>query len=198
MHIAFTIDQINHWTIYLWLALTAVWLGFAPLAKRAVYRQPASSRLAHIAPVGLGLYLVFGSLPFTAEIVQLNRAAFTVSFAIAVAGFIVTLCGLAFSIWARIVLDGNWSGPATLKQGHTLVRSGPYRITRHPIYTGLLVGLLGTAIEHGLVRSFLGVLLCALGLFLKIRMEEKLMVQRFGEDYLRYRREVPTLAPFLF
>ena len=67
-----------------------------------------------------------------------------------------------FAGWARVFLGGNWSSNVTLKEDHTLVRSGPYRIVRHPIYTGLLVALLGTAIALGELRCFLGVILAAI------------------------------------
>jgi protein-S-isoprenylcysteine O-methyltransferase Ste14 len=79
-----------------------------------------------------------------------------------------------------------------------LIVSGPYRAVRHPIYAGLLFALLGSALQHGLVRSFLAVLTCVVGLYLKVSVEEEFMVQRFGEAYLRYRRNVSTLVPFLF
>jgi protein-S-isoprenylcysteine O-methyltransferase Ste14 len=198
MHLLITAQQIAHWTIYLWFILSAVWLGFAPLAKRTTYRQLPRQRLSHIAPAALGLYLLFGPPIFLDGLHWIDRSVFTVTLPIAVAGFLIALCGIAFSIWARISLDGNWSDSATLKQNHTLTRSGPYRITRHPIYTGILLAILGTALERGLVRSFLAVLFCTLSLWLKIAVEEKLMVQRFGEEYLRYRREIPALNPFHF
>ena len=64
-------------------------------------------------------------------------------------GYGLLMAGMLFAGWARIFLGGNWSSSVTLKQDHTLIRSGPYRIVRHPIYTGLLVALLGTAIVLG-------------------------------------------------
>jgi protein-S-isoprenylcysteine O-methyltransferase len=86
----------------------------------------------------------------------------------------------------------------TLKQNHTLVQSGPYRIVRHPIYTGLLVALLGTAVVLGELRCFLGVLLAAIAWKIKSMSEETLMVQQFGDQYARYREQVKGLVPYLW
>jgi protein-S-isoprenylcysteine O-methyltransferase len=86
----------------------------------------------------------------------------------------------------------------TLKEDHTLVQSGPYRIVRHPIYTGLLVALLGTAIALGELRCFLGVLLAAIAWKIKSMSEETLMVQQFGDQYAHYRERVKGLVPYLW
>jgi len=196
--IPITAANLVHWTHYPWVLLCAVWLGFAPLAKRAVYRKPLAQRLLYTLPMGLGLYLLFGPGGAPSGVKWVDHALISINLPIATAGFVVVLCGVAFSIWARMALDGNWSGTATLKQDHTLTRTGPYRITRHPIYTGILLALAGSALERGMVRSVLAVILCALALWLKIAVEEKLMIERFGEQYLRYRREIPALIPVRF
>jgi protein-S-isoprenylcysteine O-methyltransferase len=105
---------------------------------------------------------------------------------------------MLFAGWARLFLGGNWSSNVTLKQNHTLVQSGPYRIVRHPIYTGLLVALLGTAVVLGELRCFLGVLLAAIAWKIKSMSEETLMVQQFGDQYARYREQVKGLVPYLW
>jgi protein-S-isoprenylcysteine O-methyltransferase Ste14 len=198
MHLTLTPQQITHWTIYLWLTLCAIWIGYAPLAKRSIYRQSPDERFFHIAPAAVGLYLLFGQPISFDTFAWMDLPIFRINLPIAIIGFLIALCGIAFSIWARIALDTNWSDSATVKQDHTLTRNGPYRITRHPIYTGLLLAILGSALERGLIRSLLAILLCAISLWLKITVEEKLMVQRFGDEYIRYRREIPALNPFHF
>jgi protein-S-isoprenylcysteine O-methyltransferase Ste14 len=190
-----TIDHLIYWNSLLWLLIVAVWLGSLPFVKRSIHKQPVSSRLEHAAIFATGLYLLFGS-PSNPE--WFNQTALTVTLPIALAGFIIAACGVAFSIWARLTLGENWSAAPTIKQDHALIVRGPYRAVRHPIYTGLLVALLGSALQHGLVRSFLAVLICAVGLWLKVAVEEQFMVQRFGEQYLRYRRHVSALVPYLF
>jgi protein-S-isoprenylcysteine O-methyltransferase Ste14 len=195
MFYVITIDQIIHWTQLLYLLLAAVWLGSLPFVKRTVHEQSMSSSLQQTLVFGVGLYLLFGS-PSAPD--WFNQPVFTVTLPIALAGLGVAICGVGLSIWARLTLGENWSNFPTIKQDHALIVSGPYRAVRHPIYAGLLFALVGSALQHGLVRSFLAVLTCVVGLYLKVSVEEEFMVQRFGEAYLRYRRNVSTLVPFLF
>jgi protein-S-isoprenylcysteine O-methyltransferase len=195
MSYVITIAQIIHWTQLLYLLLAAVWLGSLPFVKRTVYEQSISSNFQQTVVFAVGLYLLFGS-PTTPD--WFNQPLFTATLPIALAGLGMAICGLGFSIWARLALGGNWSSSPSIKQDHALIVSGPYRVVRHPIYTGFLIALLGSALQHGLLRSFLAVLTCAAGLYLKVSVEEEFMVQRFGEAYLRYRRNVSSLVPFLF
>ncbi len=85
----------------------------------------------------------------------------------------------------------------TLKQNHQLIRSGPYRYVRHPIYTGLLLSLLGTAIAIGEWHGFVSVAFIAAGFSRKIAIEERFLREAFPGEYDRYRAEVPALIPFL-
>jgi protein-S-isoprenylcysteine O-methyltransferase Ste14 len=190
-----TIDQIIHWTQALYLLLAAVWLGSLPFVKRTIHEQSISARLQQTVVFAIGLYLLFGS-PSTPD--WFDQPLFTVTLPIALAGLVLAICGIGFSIWARLILGENWSSSPSIKQDHALIVTGPYRVVRHPIYTGFLFALLGSALQHGLVRSFLAVLTCAVGLYLKVSVEEDFMVQRFGDAYLRYRRNVSALVPFLF
>ena len=190
-----TVIHLRQWTGLVWIAFVAVWLVGALTTKRNVQRQSAASRLSQIAIVGIGAYLIFATdtpLPW------FDTSLFQVTGAIALAGFAATLSGLGFSIWARLALGGNWSGSVTLKEHHTLVRNGPYRIVRHPIYTGLLLALIGAFLERGQARGIIGVAICGTGFWLKTLTEERFMVQRFGEEYRQYQHEVKALAPFIF
>jgi len=103
-----------------------------------------------------------------------------------------------FAIWARNYLGGNWGATVMLKKGHTLVRTGPYSIVRHPIYTGIGFGMAGSAIALG--NAFGIVVLLGVLLFLFFRMddEEKIMVEKFGKEYLNYEKEVKRFIPFLY
>ena len=110
----------------------------------------------------------------------------------------MVLFGIAFSIWARLQLGGNWSGAVTIKEGHTLVCRGPYTIVRHPIYSGLLLALLGVALIVGEVRCLLGVGVLFLSFWLKSRMEERFMLEQFDGDYRHYQQKVKALIPYVF
>jgi protein-S-isoprenylcysteine O-methyltransferase Ste14 len=105
--------------------------------------------------------------------------------------------GLGFAIWARVQIGRFWSGTVALKAEHALIRGGPYAITRHPIYSGLLLALIGTAITRDSRAAFLGLPLVFAGLFVKLKQEERLLLDRFGPEYEKYRAEVPALIPRL-
>jgi protein-S-isoprenylcysteine O-methyltransferase Ste14 len=190
-----TIDHLVRWTYFLWFFIIAVWLGSLPFLKPTLHKQSGATRFEQAAVFATGLYLLFGS-PANPD--WFNQPVFAVTLPVALAGFGLAACGIGFSIWARLTLGENWSDVATIKQDHALVVRGPYRVVRHPIYSGLLVALLGSALQRGLVRSFVAVVVCAVGLWLKVSVEEHFMVVRFGEQYLRYRRRVSALVPFIF
>jgi protein-S-isoprenylcysteine O-methyltransferase Ste14 len=112
-------------------------------------------------------------------------------------GLVVLLGSTAFTLWARFTLGTMWSLDPTVKRGHALRTDGPYGITRHPIYTGLLGMFLGTLLLVGVGRALLLVPAGLLLIELRIRAEEKLMTRTFPDDYPRYRRRVPQLIPGL-
>ena len=87
--------------------------------------------------------------------------------------------GLAFAVWARVYLGRNWSGTVTVKQDHELIRSGPYGFVRHPIYTGLLLAMLGTAIAIGEWRGLVAFALFTIGFLLKLRSRRTLHERNF-------------------
>ena len=113
-------------------------------------------------------------------------------------GVLLTLTGIGLALWARFALGKNWSGTVTLKQDHVLVQSGPYGIVRHPIYSGFLLALLGTACLHGTLSAFFGVAIIALAFRLKSLTEESFMTEQFGQQYTAYKRTVKALIPFVW
>ncbi|HST07498.1 MAG TPA: isoprenylcysteine carboxylmethyltransferase family protein, partial [Gemmatimonadaceae bacterium] len=110
-------------------------------------------------------------------------------------GVALVALGLAYSLWARKQLGTLWSGAVTLKQEHAIVRTGPYAITRHPIYTGLLLALAGTVLVRNDIEGLVGCALIAIGVVIKVRREEGLLTHHFGDAYVAYRAEVPRLVP---
>lgn len=113
-------------------------------------------------------------------------------------GAAVTVAGLLFAVWARRYLGSNWSRAVTIKQDHELITAGPYALVRHPIYTGILTGFLGTAIALSQTRGFIAFAVVFLALWAKFRMEEKWMRSQFGETYATYARHTAALVPYLF
>ena len=110
----------------------------------------------------------------------------------------LTLAGISFTWWARIHLGRFWSNAITRKEGHRVIDTGPYGLVRHPIYTGLIAGMLATGVAVGTVTAMLGAVLISLGMWQKARMEEGFLTTELGADaYGSYCRRVPMPIPFL-
>lgn len=186
---------------FLWILIPALWIAWIvywwveSLRAHAVRRKESvPSRLSHTVPLVIGVALMVAprGVPVWLSGRALPRTLLT--FWIGVA---VLVAGIAFSIWARRHLAGWWSSAVTLKQNHQLIRTGPYRWARHPIYTGLLLGVLGTAIAAGEWHSFLGFAVIVGALLRKIAIEERFLREAFPGDYDRYQAEVAALIPFV-
>ena len=176
----------------LWLIWLAFWAAAGWRTKPVVRAEGILSRLSHQIPLCLGFILLTfrraGGPLLATRIYPQTPGSFWIGAAL------VTL-GLGFAVWARIHLAGNWSGMVTLKQDHSLTRSGPYRLVRHPIYTGLLVAILGSAVAEAEWRGLVAVVLFAIAFLRKIEIEERFLVAQFGDAYTRYRAAVPALIP---
>ncbi len=107
------------------------------------------------------------------------------------------LAGFAITIWARLALAGNWSATVTLKQDHELISRGPYRLVRHPIYSGLLLAAFGTALPREDLRAVVALALILLAILRKAAIEEVKLSQHFGDAYRDYRRRTKALIPYL-
>ena len=112
-------------------------------------------------------------------------------------GFAVLVGSTAFALWARFALGTSWSIGPEVGGDRRLRTSGPYAVTRHPIYTGLVGMLAGTALLGGVGQWIVLVVAGLIVVELKIRMEENLLLAVFPEDYRRYRERVPQLVPGL-
>lgn len=178
----------------IWIAVGVVWLFAAPASKQTARSESMTSRLVQLAIMAAAF-----ALPFSARL-RVGALAWRLvpeSPPIAWTGLVLTAAGCAFSVWARVLLGGNWSATVTVKRDHRLIRKGPYRIVRHPIYSGFLLGLLGTALALGELRGFLALALAYVGWRMKSRLEEAFMVAQFGAAYTAYQREVKALIPFV-
>jgi protein-S-isoprenylcysteine O-methyltransferase Ste14 len=116
---------------------------------------------------------------------------------VTVCGVVILVAATGFTLWARASLGLMWTSNPVVKHGHVLRTTGPYGVTRHPIYTGMLGMILGSACLSGF-GSWLAVLAIAVPvLAIKLRTEERLLEAAFGETYLRYQQQVPRLIPLL-
>lgn len=187
---------IDRWIGMVWLVFWIVWIAAAFASKRSVQRQSYGSRVLQSTLLLIGILFIFDFLHLFTHGWLTARLVPQTSFS-ALFGAIVTVAGILLCFWARAILGRNWSSTVTIKQNHELILRGPYAFVRHPIYTGLLTGMLGTAIVFGLVRCFIGVLIITLGLWIKSQVEERFMLQQFGDQYTHYRQRVRALVPFV-
>lgn len=175
-----------------WLIFGAIWLIASLRTKPTDERAAIGSRLLYGVPVVAGSYLMLTDNPvFAAARTRILPPSPGLD-ALAIS---LTAAGIAFAVWARFYLGGNWSGAVSVKVGHELIRTGPYGWVRHPIYSGLLVALFGTALARPRLIGFLAIALFSLGFSIKSRMEEEFMRKTFGERYLEYSRETGALIP---
>jgi protein-S-isoprenylcysteine O-methyltransferase Ste14 len=177
----------------LWLIWLAYWLVASLRTKPVRRRESLSSRLSHIVLLVVGVALLMSH--------RLGGPLLNLRFLPAAVwtfwlGTALVAAGIALAIWARVHLAGNWSGTVTLKEDHSLTRDGPYRFVRHPIYTGILLGILGSAIAEGEWRGLVGLGLITLSFLRKSTIEEQFLTAQFGDAYTRYRAEVAALIPW--
>src|SRR5579872_5319815 len=131
-----------------WAIFVVYWLLSAPWTKVVAEKQSLWSGLAHRIPLVCSyVLLAYIHLPPPLNLAITPRADWAGAL-----GAAVCFLGLLVALWARWTLGGNWSSAVTFKQGHELIRNGPYRFVRHPIYTGLLIMALGTVLDFGSLR----------------------------------------------
>ncbi len=178
----------------MWLSWAIYWWAASRDVKSDLRRESRPSRLLHIVPLAIAvLLLCTQSVPIAflrTRFLPLTQWPFWV-------GSLLTGGGLLFTVWARLHLGKNWSGTVTIKQGHELITGGPYALVRHPIYTGLLLAFLGSALALGDWRGVLAFALAAGALWRKLWVEELWMRQQFGDAYLTYSQRVAALVPFV-
>ena len=112
-----------------------------------------------------------------------------------ITGAVLLISATAFTFWARWVLGTMWAAVAEIKEGHQLRTEGPYRITRHPIYTGLIGMLFGSLLIGGFGVWVLYFTVGLIAVIVKASSEERLLKETFGEQYIQYQQSVPRLIP---
>jgi protein-S-isoprenylcysteine O-methyltransferase Ste14 len=190
MHVE--IDQLILW---LWIAIFVLWGITARMTKRT--SDSKSEGLSQVAVwfVWIAWWILlsrgFGVAALSRPVVPMTPTTQNI-------GLLATMAGLGFAIWARFQIGRNWSPLIELKEEHQLVRTGPYALVRHPIYSGFMLATLGTAIAYRAVGGFLSFLLVVVAWGYKARLEEKALRERFGEGYEAYRKTVRSLVPFIW
>jgi protein-S-isoprenylcysteine O-methyltransferase Ste14 len=180
-----------------WDIFILFWLINMFTNKRTVHRESAASRLAYTIPFLFAFWLMFG-IAFRRRLHPFALVVLPRSTGLDILALGITVLGLCLAIWARVTLGKNWSGSVTYKENHELIIRGPYAFVRHPIYSGMLLMFLGTALATGTVGSLLAFPILFVSFWIKYRQEEALMIEHFGNQYLDYMKHVRALIPFVF
>ena len=180
------------WIWILWAIFILYWLISAFKRKKTKRRESVLQRLLYTLPPIAAYFLV--ARP------EFRYGWLAVRFvpegpAIRWLGVAVTAAGVSFALWARWHLGSNWSGLVTLKEGHELIRTGPYRFIRHPIYTGILIGVFGTLLEDGEMRSLVALAMILSSFYVKARREESFLAQEFGSAFAEHKRHTGMFLP---
>jgi protein-S-isoprenylcysteine O-methyltransferase Ste14 len=184
---------LNSMIIGCWIIFLGYW-GISAFGQKPTVEQKGwLSTLTYRTPLTLGGSLLwYPRFPHPLNLTLTPHTDSARAF-----GAIVCVFGLLLAIWSRQALGGNWSSEVAFKQGHELVKTGPYRFVRHPIYTGLLLMCLGTGVEVGQLHSWLGIPLLGVGFWIKLKQEETLLLLHFPNEYPAYRKQVKALVPFV-
>lgn len=188
--------NINLWKVevFPWEIFALYWCVSAFQVKSTKATEPLAARLYTLCLTGAAFFLLFTDAVRSTPLGRRFIAGSAWQEWTAVA---LTYAGVTLAIWARWNLGQNWSARVGLKVGHELIRSGPYARLRHPIYSGMLLAAIGTALFIGEWRGLLAVLIVAVVHSLKAKREEALMLATFGDQYRQYRHETGFLLPKL-
>jgi protein-S-isoprenylcysteine O-methyltransferase Ste14 len=177
-----------------WAMLGVYWLISASGTKKVAVNENSGLRLLRLAII-VCLFVLLGTNwlrigPLAWRFVPPDPS-------ISWVGVLLTAMGVALAIWARWRLGRNWSDKVVLKVDHELVRSGPYRFLRHPIYTGILMALTGTALMIGEWRGVVAVILMGMNYYIKATREERILAASFGEAFAEHKKRAGFFLPGL-
>jgi protein-S-isoprenylcysteine O-methyltransferase Ste14 len=185
----------SNWPIWvsaaLWIAFVAYWSAAARRTAPTVASESVESRRVHERMLNASYLLPFVPIP------GLRTQILSHSTTVVVAGLIAQALFLLLAVWARRHLGRNWSGAITTKEEHQLIRSGPYRTIRHPIYTAMLGMFAASAVVSGQTHALLAVALITGAYWRKLRMEERHLQTVFGARYDEYRRHSGAVVPWV-
>ena len=176
------------WTLWVvvWVAGAVYNARHAPVVRRRVGRR------SDWVLIVIVVWLVAGQLPGPGWHALIVHSPW-----LRALGAVLLVAATAFTLWARVVLGTMWSRAVVAKEEHELRTDGPYRITRHPIYTGMLGMLAGSTLLAGLGHWLLALALGVGIILVKVHLEERLMTEVFPDEYEEYRQRVPQLIPGL-
>jgi protein-S-isoprenylcysteine O-methyltransferase Ste14 len=176
-----------------WVLFAVYWFISAINTKRPAKIENSGERLGRAILMIIAFILLnrSASLPFK----WLNREFVSEALWSVWLGAALTLAGVLFAIWARRTIGRNWSAQVQIKEGHRLIRSGPYARIRHPIYTGILLAVAGTALAIGEYRALVALAIMWIGFARKAKQEESFLASQFGAAFEEHRRHTGFFLP---
>ena len=181
--------------ILCWAIFLIYWIISSFSVKRTVERQGWGWQRVLILAAVIAAFILFSrgaSLSLDMAMILWPQ-----TLTVGIVADIITFIGLIIMLWARTALGRNWSANVVFKEKHELIVRGPYRYVRHPIYSGLLLMVLGAAIIQGRVAGFVVFIACFIGFLFKALQEERLLTKHFPEAYPDYKARVKALIPFV-
>ena len=177
-----------------WGIWALIWFVASFGVKKATRHEDPWSRLSNTAPIWICAFLLVVSPswlgPLLLRLVPQDLTYYGI-------GAVLTVIGLGFAVWARYHIGRNWSGVITVKEDHALIRTGPYAIVRHPIYSGLILAILGAVLARGDTAALLAFAFMLYAVLRRVGIEERWMSETFGRDYADYKASTPALIPFV-
>jgi len=185
------LDMLDHVVRLLWMLIMTVWLALASESSEPV--EVKRDRRADVAVwiVSIGWVVLLLARFNGPQLIP--RVMF-----IRIVGSALIVTGLSFALWARLYLSSNWDAYISLKLDHKLVRTGPYSLVRHPIYSGFMLALLGSVLNFGHLRSLIAAVMVTLAWVYKSGLEEAFMEDHFGSEYEKYCHDVKRLVPMIW
>jgi len=176
---------------WMWIIWGAYWYISSRSVKTAVKRESGAGRFLHLALMAIGISL------FAVRLDLLNSRFLPSAPWMNLASVALVAAGVGLSFWARYHLGQYWSSSVSLKEDHRIIETGPYAYLRHPIYSGIIVAVLGSVLMSGTYRALVGFLVIVTALCIKASREEQLLSGELGSAYTEYRRNTGFLVPRL-
>jgi protein-S-isoprenylcysteine O-methyltransferase Ste14 len=176
-----------------WAIFLLFWIVSAFFVKPTFERATSSIAIFVRIALSIGILLFLTRRGFALHLSALPPTPLR-----SAAGDGLCVLGLLLALWARITLGRNWSASVTFKEGHELIRTGPYALMRHPIYTAVLLMIIGTMIFIARIEGMILVAVAVAGFWIKLRAEERLMTTHFPTEYPAYKAQTKALIPFVF
>lgn len=189
-------DYIKTSLKIIYAIIVLYWTISAISAKQVKSQEPFLKRfLLYWFPILVALALMGPGKWYGDSMLRKNFVEHTNT--VGLIGLSLAAIGAGFALWSRIMLGKNWSLAVQQKEDHELIKTGPYKIVRHPIYSGLLLLFIGHGLIVGDYRAILAVVIVFVSFWFKLKKEEAALTDLFGDRYTQYKSETKAIIPFL-